>query len=195
MATQAQRSLTTRRALLDVARELFAERGFADVSADEIVAAAGLTRGALHHHFKDKAGLLRAVFEQVEQEIADEVGAKIAEVPDPAARIAVSIGSFLDVCERPEIIRIALTDAPAVLGWHTWREIEAQYGLGLVTKLVTDGVDAGIIAPRPPEVLAQIVLGAVIEAALLIAHASDRPAARAAAEGVLGALMSGLLVG
>ena len=194
MATQAQRSLGTQRALLDVARVLFAERGFADVSADEIVAAAGLTRGALHHHFKDKAGLFRAVFEQVEQEIVDEVESKIAAVADPAAKIALIIGSFLDVCERPEIIRIALVDAPAVLGWHVWRDIEAQYALGVVTALLAECVAAGIIAPHPPDALSQIMLGASIEAALLIAHATDRAAARADAERILGSLMAGLLV-
>jgi len=194
VATQAQRSLGTQRALLDVARVLFAERGFADVSADEIVAAAGLTRGALHHHFKDKAGLFRAVFEQVEQEIVDEVESKIAAVADPAAKIALIIGSFLDVCERPEIIRIALVDAPAVLGWHVWRDIEAQYALGVVTALLAECVAAGIIAPHPPDALSQIMLGASIEAALLIAHATDRAAARADAERILGSLMAGLLV-
>jgi AcrR family transcriptional regulator len=176
------------------ARELFAERGCANVSADDIVSAAGLTRGALHHHFGDKAGLFRAVFEQIEAEISAELAAVLEDAPDAASAMALGLGRFLDVCQRPEVLRIGLTDAPAVLGWSTWREIEAEHGLGLLVRLVERGIAEGTLTPQPPEVLAQLVLSMIIEAALLLANAPDPRAARRSVEPTLLALLSGLLV-
>ncbi len=172
--SQEARRDKTRTALIDAGHRLFAERGFAAVPADEIVAAAGVTRGALHHHFKDKRGLFKSVFEELEADIADELGRLIGDGEDQLLRRALS--AFLDVCERPDVYRIALTDAPAVLGWKTWREIESQHGLGLLTALLEEGRTDDTLASRA--VLAQLVLGAVIEAALVVANAHDRVAAR-----------------
>ena len=187
--SQQDRRDATRGALLAAGRRLFAERGFADVPADEIVSAAGVTRGALHHHFGDKRGLFRTVFEQLEGEIVDDLGRLVGEGADelvPRAQAA-----FLDICERPDVRRIALTDAPAVLGWQTWREIEAEHGLGLLTAMLTDSPTVSEATPAP--VLAQLVLGSITEAALLIAHAEDRAAARKQAEAALLALYGDLL--
>jgi AcrR family transcriptional regulator len=172
------------------ARRLFAERGYAGVSADDIVAAAGLTRGALHHHFGDKAGLFRAVFEQLEAELVAESATAVPEELDLAARMVAGVGAFLDSCERPEVLRISLLDAPAVLGWDTWRAIETEYGLGLVEKQVEQGIAAGWIAPQPVEVLAQLVFSLMIEAALLIANGADRRSV----EPTLLAMLSGMVV-
>jgi len=191
--SQADRSRSTRGALAAAARALFAERGYADVPAEEIVAAAGVTRGALYHHFTDKQGLFRAVFEELEGEVTAEIATAIAAAPDQPAAMAAGLGRFLDVCLRPEVTRIALTDAPAVLGWQTWREIEAQHGLGVITRGLEAASRADLPLPAPVPVLAQLVLSAVIEAALMIAHASDPPAARADAERSLLALLGGLL--
>src|SRR5439155_6956963 len=119
--TQQDRSRATRAALVATARGLFAERGYAGVSADDIVSAAGLTRGALHHHFGDKAGLFRAVFEQLEAEITAELTTALEATDDSLAGMAAGLGAFLDICQRPEVLRIGLTDAPTVLGWETWR--------------------------------------------------------------------------
>lgn len=192
--TQQDRSKATKGALIAAARPLFAERGYAQVSADEIVVVAGLTRGALHHHFKDKHGLFRAVFEEVEREVTAEVEAKVAAAPDVATGMAVALGSFLDACRRPEVLRISLLDAPTVLGWETWRAIEAEHGLGLITSLLEQGTAAGVLIEQPSAVVARFVLSAVIEAALMIAHAADAEAARALAEESLAALLTGLFV-
>jgi AcrR family transcriptional regulator len=195
--SQEERSKATRAALIDVARRLFTERGYAAVSAEEIVGAAGVTRGALYHHFADKRDLFRAVFEDVERSLTEEISAAIdhAAGPDgnPAAGMSAGLGKFLDICERPEVIRVALTDAPAVLGWAEWRRIEASHGLGLIRATLESAASAGQLAPAPVEVLAHLVLSAMIEAALLIAHADDRRAGRAAAEQGLVTLMSGML--
>jgi AcrR family transcriptional regulator len=191
---QEDRSQTTRAALVGEARRLFAERGYANVPADEVVTAAGVTRGALYHHYGDKQGLFRAVFEEIEREVTEQVATAVASESDLWQVMLRGLSAFLDACERPEVVRIALTDAPAVLGWQTWREIEAEYGLGLIIALLDRAVDEGLVAPQPAPVLAQIVLGALIEAALLIAAADDRESARASAERSVRALVSGLLV-
>ncbi len=188
--TQEDRRRETRSALLAAGRRLFAERGYANVSADEIVAAAGLTRGALHHHYKDKQGLFQAVFEQIEQELDDELGAAMGRVGDVPTRMGVGIASFLDICERPEVVRIGLLDAPTVLGWETWRAIEAQHALGLIENLLAGAAEEGILNQPASPVLARFVLSVVIESALLIAHGT---ATRAEVELSLGALFAGLL--
>lgn len=187
--SQQDRRDATRGALLAAGRLLFAERGFADVPADEIVRSAGVTRGALHHHFGDKRGLFRAVFEQLEDEIVNNLGRLIGEGADDL--VPRALAAFLDICEQPEVRRIALTDAPAVLGWETWRAIEAEHGLGLLTVMLADSPAVSEATPAP--VLAQLVLGAMTEAALLITHAGDPKAARQQAEASLLALFGGLL--
>jgi AcrR family transcriptional regulator len=190
---QQQRADSTRSALMAAARPLFAEHGYSAVPADEIVAAAGLSRGALYHHYAGKQDLFLAVFEELESSMATEVAAVAADAPDVSTAIARSLTCFLDLCERPEVIRIVLTDAPAVLGWQTWREVEARHGLGLITAMVQSAVGEGRVAATSVPVLAQLVLSAVIEAALVIAHASDRVSARAEAEAALLTLLSGLI--
>ncbi len=190
--SQQERTQTTRAALIAAARPLFRERGYASVTAEEIVAAAGLTRGALRHHFGDKAELFRAVFEQLEVEITDRIAAAVPASADTWTGIRQGLTAFLDVCQDPEVIRIGLTDAPAVLGWETWREIETRHGLGLMVAILDQAMADGTLAPQPVEVLAHLVLSATIEAALLIAKAPDPAVARAAAEQTLLAIINGL---
>lgn len=178
---------------METARALFAERGYANVPADEIVSAAGVTRGALYHHFADKQALFLAVFEELECELNAELRAAAEAAPDQWAGAVTVLSRFLDACQRPEVVRIALTDAPAVLGWQGWREVEARHGLGLITEQLNAAIEDGLITEAPVPALAQVVLSAVIEAALLIAHAEDRAQARAEAEQALLVLLSGLL--
>jgi AcrR family transcriptional regulator len=189
---QQDRSAATRDALLAAARRLFTERGYAAVPAEDIVAAAGLTRGALQHHFRGKPQLLRAVFEQLEAETTSQVATAIAGAADSWAAATMGLSAFLDACQDPAVIQIALTDAPAVLGWAEWRAIEADHGLGLITAGLDLAMAEGVIIPQPVTVLAHLILSAVIEAALLIARAPDTAAARADAEQALLALLAGL---
>jgi AcrR family transcriptional regulator len=172
------------------ARPLFAQRGFADVPAEEIVAAAGVSRGALHHHYGDKKGLFRAVFEEVEADFMAEVLVTIDGVA-PENLVAVAIGSFLDICARPATRQIALTDAPAVLGWTQWRAIEAQYGLSLIVALAANSVPVQN-GTTTAAMLGQLVLSSLIEAALLVAHSDNPAAARVQAEATLVALYGDL---
>jgi AcrR family transcriptional regulator len=191
--SQQERSRATREALVATARRLFAERGYAHVPAEEIVTAAGVTRGALYHHFDDKQQLFRAVLEELEGEVTAEVAAAIAAAPDRPTGMVVGLGRFLDVCQRPEVARVALTDAPAVLGWQAWREVEARHGLGVITRDLQAAAREGLLVDTPVPVLAQLVLSAVVEAALLVAHAADPAAARADAERALLTLLSGMV--
>src|SRR5262245_27857431 len=191
--SQAERTQATRALLIRTGRELFAEHGFAGVSAEQLVAAAGVTRGALHHHFGDKHGLFLAVIEEVERENTEEILAAIQTAPDQWSGIVLGIRRFLDICERPYVVRLAMTDALSVLGWPRWRALEEQYGLGMVTAALQGALDSGLLKPTPVQVLAKLVLSAITEAGLVIAHADDRAAARAEAEEALLTLMAGLM--
>jgi AcrR family transcriptional regulator len=190
--TQAQRSETTQASLVATARGLFAERGYASVGTEEIVSDAGVTRGALYHHFDGKAGLFRAVFEQLEGEIAQRLADEALSRPDPWDAMVAGLEMFLDVCVEPEVQRIALIDAPSVLGWETWREIEGRYGLGLVRMGLQNLMDAGIAQRQPVDPLAHALLGTLYEAGLYVARADDVPAARAEMATVLRGMLDGL---
>lgn len=196
MSRQAERSEATRARLLDAARALFAERGYAAVGTEEIVKRAEVTRGALYHHFADKRDLLRAVHEGIEAELAEEIGAKIAAEAEAGtdARAVLELGAraFLDACERPEIARIALVESPAVLGWSEWREIDERYGLGLVIAALEIGMEAGAIRRQPTKPLAHLLLAAMGEAGMVIAHAGDPAAARREVEPALLGMLDGL---
>ncbi|WP_037303889.1 TetR/AcrR family transcriptional regulator [Amycolatopsis orientalis] len=191
--SQTERSQSTQTALITAARRLFAEQGYAAVPADEIVRAAGVTRGALYHHFGDKQGLFRAVVEQVETEITAELQAVLRAADDPWTAALGALSRFLDLCLRPEVVRISLTDAITVLGWQEWRELENRYGLGLITELLEAVAADGRLIEGPIPELAQLVLSACAEAALMIAHAEDPDAAKAKALQALVALLSGLV--
>lgn len=191
--SQAERTQATRALLIRTGRELFAEHGFAGVSGEQLVAAAGVTRGALHHHFGDKHGLFLAVIEEVERENTEEILAAIQTAPDQWNGIVLGIRRFLDICERPYVVQLAMTDALSVLGWPRWRALEEQYGLGMVTAALQGALDGGLLKPAPVQVLAKLVLSAITEAGLVIAHADDRAAARAEAEEALLTLMAGLM--
>jgi AcrR family transcriptional regulator len=194
--SQAERSEATRSRLIDVALGLFAERGYADVGTEEIVRRAEVTRGALYHHFDGKQDLFRAVHEALEESIAEEIGAKIAAEAEAGtdARAVLELGAraFLDACERPEIARIALIEAPAVLGWSEWREIDERYGLGLISAALELGMDSGLIGRRPVKPLAHLLLGAMGEAGMVIANSKDPAAARREIEPALLGLIDGL---
>ena len=191
--SQQDRSNTTKADLVAAARSLFAARGYQDVPADEIVRAAGVTRGALYHHYADKQGLFRAVVEELEREITAEIDAAFARATDPRSGMAAALNVFLDMCLRDEVRRISMTDAPAVLGWTTWREIQAEHGLGQLVDVLTRAVEDGLITPQPVRALAQLAQAAVMEAAHMIAEAEDPVAARADAQQVLGGWFASLM--
>ena len=187
----AQREATRTR-LLAAARELFAERGYAGVATEEIVRAAGVTRGALYHQFAGKEELFAAVLEAVELDLVREAAASMQGVEDPLEALKAGFLGWLTVCERPEAQQIVLLDAPAVLGWERWRAIGEAYGLGVTMAALQHAMDVGAIAPQPVRALAHVVIAALDEAALYIVRADDAEAARAEMETVLGRIVDTL---
>jgi AcrR family transcriptional regulator len=190
--SKAERAEATRGELVRVARELFAERGYADVGTEEIVRTARVTRGALYHHFEDKRDLFRAVHDQLEKELTERIAGEMSGVEDPMELLVTGIRAFLDACTDPAMIRIALIDAPTVLGWAEWRAVDEKYGLGLVTMGLQNAMDAGVLRRQEIRPLAHLMLGALGEAAMLIGNADDPAAARREVEPPLLALLEGL---
>lgn len=189
-----EQAAVTRAELLRVARELFAARGYADVGTEEIVRSAHVTRGALYHHFTDKRDLFRAVHEQVADDVLATIARRLAGVTDPWQALETGVRAFLDACTDPAVMRISHLDAPAVLGWVEWREIDARHWLGLVTAGVQEAMDGGVFRPQAVQPLAHMLLGAMVEASMLIASAPDPAIARREVEGPLLALLEGLRV-
>src|SRR3954451_15758606 len=189
---KAAQSEATRAKLLRAARKLFGKRGYADVGTEEIVRAAKVTRGALYHQFADKRELFEAVFEVVEADVIAEAARGVAGANDPVDALRGGFLGWLDACSRPEIQRIILVDAPAVLGWEKWREIGERHGLGVTIAALQAGMDAGALAEQPVRPLAHVVVGALDEAALYIARADDPKTAHAEMTVVLSRLVDSM---
>jgi AcrR family transcriptional regulator len=178
MKVKVRQPEATRAALVAAARSLFAERGYASVGTEEIVKRAGVTRGALYHHFTDKEDLMRAVLHDLSRELAEASATAVLKETDQWRQIVAAVGAFLDACTDPAVQRIVMTDAPSVLGWDEWREIDTQYGLGLVKASLENAMETGLIARQPVDPLAHLLVGALDEAAMYISRAEDTGAAR-----------------
>ncbi len=188
----AQREATTA-SLIAVARELFAERGYAAVGTEEIVKLAGVTRGALYHHFRGgKEELFRAVLVQISAETMQSVMQAAAASDDPWQELVLGAEAFLDACMTPEVQRIMLTDGPSVLGWDVWRAIDTDYGLGLLEAAVQNAMNAGRLQPASASAVAHVLAGALDEAAMVVARADDPAAARAEMGQTVRRLLEGL---
>ena len=173
--TQSERSAATQSALIAAARRLWGERGYADVGTPEIAAAAGVTRGAMYHQYADKAALFGAVIEEVERDAMERLSAAVidAQPASPAAAMRIAADAWLRIATEPELRRLVLLDAPAVLGWAAFRDLNQRYGLGLTEQLLDSAVEAGELRPQPVRPLVSVLLGAIDEAAMVIAAAED----------------------
>jgi AcrR family transcriptional regulator len=189
---KAEQSDATRSALLVAARRLFTDHGYAATSTNEIVERAGVTRGALYHHFPAKYDLFRAVFEQLEAELVDQVARVALAGSDALEQLRLGCGAFLDICLDPAVQRIVIVEGPAVLGWERWHEIEERYGHGLVVAGVAAAVDAGLVERQPVEPLANVLFGALAQAGMVVARADDPGAARTDMETAMDRLLDGL---
>ena len=192
--TKAAQALQTRHKLEQVARKLFAARGFANVSAEEIVAAADVTRGALYHHYEGKEGLFEAVVDALMREVHAKLAKSAEGASDPLQAIERGITAFLKVCTQPSVQSILLVDAPAVLGWPKWREMDTKYGFGLLKQALTAAMQAGLIRKQNVDVLTHILLGALTETAMVVARSNDPARARGEAEQALTSMLAGLAV-
>ena len=176
----AKKPSRNRTKLIEAARRLFAEKGYAATGTEEVVAVAGVTRGALYYQFADKQDLFRAVFLAMLDELAREVfQTTMAEITDDHDDLKVGTRILLDLYSRPDIRQVILLDGPAVLGWPTWRALQQPLTVALVTHALEHLVDDGTLAPQPLSPLADLIAGALVQAGLAIANADDAAAARA----------------
>jgi AcrR family transcriptional regulator len=195
--TQAERTAATQARLLAAGRELFATQGYAAVSTQSIVDAAGVTRGALYHQFGDKTGLFAAVYEDVERDVVATIMERIATAAPASQLEAMRVGArlFLEECSAPRVQRIVLIDAPAVLGWDRWREVGMSYGLGVVEAMLAQAIADGVIPDQPTRPAAHVLLGALDEAALYVSRAGDAATALEQMYVVCDRLISGIAAG
>jgi AcrR family transcriptional regulator len=174
---RAAQGRATRDQLIAVATGLFAERGYEETSIEAVLAAAGVSRGALYHHFGGKDALFEAVLETVENGVTARLAAEIAEAPDPVSAVESAALAWIEMAGDPLIQRIILIDAPAVLGLERWRALNEEYSLGATRALLQAVADEGRLSPDLVVPFAQMLLGALDEAAMAVARADDRQAA------------------
>jgi len=189
-----ERAASTHAKLVAAARELFAERGYHGTGTPEVVALAGVTRGALYHHFRDKEALFEAVFRQLERELRELSAEPVLHLADDRFRqLQEGTRSFLRiVAARADIQQILLIDGPAVFGWLRWRELGADFTLGDLSLAFSDLMQAGTIRRQPILPLAHLILAALNEASLMIAHSTDAEATRVEVDEALQSLIAGL---
>ncbi|MGH3735692.1 MAG: TetR/AcrR family transcriptional regulator [Micromonosporaceae bacterium] len=182
----------TRRALIDSAMSLIAERGYASTSLDEVTARARVTKGALYHHFRGKRALFEAVFDAKELAVIADVAAVMREHSEPIEMVRSGLGVFLDSCLDPGYQRIVLQEGPSVLGYERWREREEQYTLGVVRGVVVSLIDTGEYPALPVETVTRMLFGALAAGASAIAGAVNKERVREEVESTVILILEGL---
>ena len=189
MSKRAARGRATREQLIEVATRLFAENGYEDTSIEDVLAAAGVSRGALYHHFAGKDALFGAVVESVENRVMADLAAAAGDVPDAVDRLRVLALTWIGMAVDPVIQRITLLDAPSVLGIEHWLDPDQQQALTAMKALLREVSEDGRLAPELVDPFATMLLGALDEMALTVARAPEPeaalPGARAAVEELL----------
>ncbi|MER6999343.1 TetR/AcrR family transcriptional regulator [Streptomyces sp. NPDC000410] len=171
--TRTQQRERTRRTLLREGRRLFATAGYGAVGLSEVVRAAGVTKGALYHHFDSKAELFRAVLEEVQGEVGRRVAEAAEAEDDPWAELTAGCQAFLTAATDPDIQRIMLVDGPAVLGWNEWRALDEANSARHLGEALSALIEQGVIAPQPVAPLTRLLSGAMNEAALWLAASAE----------------------
>ena len=194
MNKNVERGEATREHLVDVATRLFAAHGYDGTSIKAVLAESGVSRGSLYHHFPGKDALFLAVMEDV---VGTRVGREVADpmqaAPDPVAELRAGCLAWIRLAGDPVVRQVVLIDAPAVLGWQRWRELDEQGPLGMIRAALAYAAEAGIIERRHVDAFAHIVLAAANEVTLMIARADDPAAALAAGESAVAEFLDRLL--
>eukprot|EP00435_Cladocopium_sp_Y103_P077195 s1_g934.t1 len=160
----------TRAEILKSARTVFTETGFAASSLQQIAERAGVTRGALYHHFKNKKDIFLAVFRMMQAEMIEQLGQSTpTEAPDHWATVSGVLSAFLEKSQDDEYRRIVLIEGPSALGWAEWREVEEEYALGFIGSFVDVLAKEGKIIAADRGALANMILGITIESSLALA--------------------------
>jgi AcrR family transcriptional regulator len=154
----------------------------------------GISKGALYHHFRSKEALFASVLEAIEARIVETVARRSEDATNPLDALRSGCGAWLDLVASDEAVRrIAVIDAPAVLGWHAWREMEGRYALGLLRSALASAASLGCLEPEQVGACASMLLAALNEMAMLIARADDRGRAIADGRHVVELLVSRLI--
>jgi AcrR family transcriptional regulator len=183
----------TRRALVDVARGLFVERGYEDTSIELVLEGAAVSRGALYHHFASKRDLYEAVLEDVEARLADGVMRAAVGIEDPLAAMKAGCGAFLSMAREPDVKRIVLTDAPAVVGWERWREIDERHAFGILKLSLANTPAAARLTEPAGDTLAHVLLASLLEMGMLVARSEEPRTAQRNAQAVVDEIIERLL--
>jgi len=187
-------SSVTRIRITDAALKLFASRGFASVSVDEVAAAAGVTKGAVYYSFKDKRDLFRSACVRVLDMIRHEVeAATMGEVQHSVDEIVTGGARLFDAYEHPAARQLLLIDGPAVLGLAEWTEMQEVLRIDLGEHALGHLADAGLIDRAVLPMLSHLLFGAFTQGVLQIAGAADPQAAGAAAREAYRRLAAGLM--
>jgi AcrR family transcriptional regulator len=190
-----ERSAATRWRIVQVARELVAEQGYAGLSTSEVMRRAGVSRGGLYHHFGGKDELLGAVLEALELDVVAQLAEVVAGAPDQFTALETGIQWYLDECLRStELQRVGLMEGRKALGWEAWREIIAPHGLGMLSGALALAMDEGRMQRADADALAHLLLAALHEATALILSAPDRVAERERTGETMATLLNGLRV-
>ncbi|MGW4930043.1 TetR/AcrR family transcriptional regulator [Agromyces sp. NPDC004153] len=192
MATKAEQRERTRAEFVRIATVRFAERGYAGVALEDLVAEAGLTRGALYHHFGSKQGLFRAVVEHAQAGVADAVELAASGHDDALEDFLAGCRAFLEASLAPEVRRILLVDGPAVLGWDAWRAGDLDTSVRQLDAGMAELVEAGVIEDRALATVGAMISGGLNEVALANAASADPAAGIDEAVEVLRRLLRGL---
>jgi AcrR family transcriptional regulator len=188
-----ERGEATRQELVEAATRLFAERGYEDTSIDAVLQETGVSRGALYHHFAGKEALFEAVLEAVEDRVAQAIRASVAGIADPAESLRQGIREWIDLTGDPVVRQVSLIDAPAVVGWEKWRGTDERHGFGMMKHGLELLAEAGHVRPELVDVLAHMLLAALVELALLVARSDDPAAARRTGEAAIEELLQSVL--
>jgi AcrR family transcriptional regulator len=193
MNKNVERGQATRAHLVDVATRLFAERGYDGTSIEAVLADSGVSRGSLYHHFRGKDALFWAVLEGVSARVGQRLLEAERDAPDEVAALRIWCHEWIRLASDQVFQQIVLIDAPAVLGWQRWREIDEQANLGWIRAALTNAAEAGSIEPGHIDVFAHILLAAVNEVAMMIARADDPAASLTAGESAVAGFLDRLL--
>jgi AcrR family transcriptional regulator len=188
-----ERGRATREALIGAARELFGAHGYDGTSIDAVLAEAGVARGALYHHFATKTDLFDAVLERETMALAVAVGKAARPTREPLAGLRAGCDAFLRLALDPAIQRITMLDAPAVVGWARWRELDRRYLLGGIETALGHLAADGRVDPSEVEYLAHMILAAVGEAAIFVATSDDPDASLQTALSAVDTLLTRVL--
>ncbi|MDB5425920.1 MAG: TetR family transcriptional regulator [Phenylobacterium sp.] len=189
-----QQAAATRATLIAVARRLFVTNGYHATAISDLVAAARVTRGALYHHFGGKEQLFEAVFRELADELQAAAGAAVRDLAaDPWRQLQEGLQAFLSlVAGSREVQRVLLLDGPVVFGWSRWRETQSEFTFSQLVAALDRLVDARLMPAQATAPLAGLILAALNDAAMSIAHAQNPIATREAAGAALMTLVSGL---